>query len=113
MPQLKIGIARDPAKFIALEVGVNLERVSKDGAPAVVTVEADTLYFLTAYAVPNAANTPFSIQLTPAAGYEVEFVDDPDNSTGNVNWKATKAHEGNWRWRRFRVRAKTAGGGTP
>lgn len=112
MPKLTIGIARDPAKFIALEVGVNLERVSKDGASAEVEVVADTLYFLTAYAVSNAANTPFSVQLTPAAGWVVKFVDDPDNATGNVSWKTTKANEGAFRWRRFRVQKKTAAGGT-
>lgn len=114
MPQLSIDVVHDSAKFLRLEVGINLDRVSSDGASVTENVSAGTVYFLTAYAVSNAANTPFSVQLTPDAGHAVRFPDDPKNVTGIVPWKATDPNQGHFRWRRFYLQTTPPGkGGKP
>jgi hypothetical protein len=105
MPTLKIKLRYDKSKFITRAIGINLEKLEiKPNDEAEADIEVRRTYYLTAHFVVNTADTSFTAQLIPPAGYRVRFPGYSKDAVPMITWTAGQTHRDYFESHRFYLR---------
>ncbi len=98
---LKARLTYDTGSFLTRAVGINLESLDINNKQAQAEIDVNRIYYFTAHFVVNEAETDFTVQLIPPAGYRMRYPGYPIDASTTITWTAGKPYRDYFQRRRF------------